>query len=149
MTKLLAVSIALAALVGASAKAADTSMLKTPVPSEPPFAVYNWTGFYIGVQGGGSWARVEQTDARPFSSDPYFATGATIGGTIGVNMQSGQIVLGLDRKRRNRTLRRVCCTPRLVTELCIMSTQTKYSSASTTKTPLARRGPTFSSQMIV
>ncbi len=75
MTKLLAVSIALAALVGASAKAADTSMLKTPVPNEPPFAVYNWTGFYIGIQGGGGWARVEQTDARPFGSDPYFATG--------------------------------------------------------------------------
>jgi outer membrane immunogenic protein len=96
MMKLLAVSIALAALVGASAKAADTSMLKTPVPNEPPFAVYNWTGFYIGIQGGGGWARVEQTDARPFGSDPYFATGATIGGTIGVNMQSGQIVLGLE-----------------------------------------------------
>ena len=76
MTKLLAVSIALAALVGASAKAADTSMLKTPVPNEPPFAVYNWTGFYIGIQGGGGWARVVQTDATPFSSDPYFATGA-------------------------------------------------------------------------
>src|ERR1700756_184654 len=96
MTKLLAVSIALAALVGASAKAADTSMLKTPVPNEPPFAVYNWTGFYIGIQGGGGWARVEQADARPFDSDPYFATGATIGGRMGVNMQSGQIVLGLE-----------------------------------------------------
>ena len=96
MTKLLAVSIALAALMGASAKAADTSMLKTPVPNEPPFAVYNWTGFYIGIQGGGGWARAEQTDARPFGSDPYFATGATIGGTVGVNMQSGQIVLGLE-----------------------------------------------------
>ena len=35
MTKLLAVSIALAALMGASAKAADTPMLKTPVPNEP------------------------------------------------------------------------------------------------------------------
>src|SRR5690348_13653574 len=69
MTKLLAVSIALAALVGASAKAADTSMLKTPVPNEPPFAVYKWTGFYLGIQGGGGWARVEQTDARPFGSD--------------------------------------------------------------------------------
>jgi hypothetical protein len=51
MTKLLAVSIALAALVGASAKAADTSMLKTPVPSEPPFAVYNWTGFLYRRSG--------------------------------------------------------------------------------------------------
>jgi hypothetical protein len=47
------VSIALAALMEASAKAADTSVLKTPVPNEPPFAVYNWTGFYIGIQGGG------------------------------------------------------------------------------------------------
>jgi outer membrane immunogenic protein len=96
MKKFLAVSIALAALMGASARAADTSVLKTPVPNEPPFAVYNWTGFYIGIQGGGGWARVVQTDATPFSSDPYFATGGMIGGTVGVNMQSGQIVLGLE-----------------------------------------------------
>src|SRR5262249_31975547 len=95
MKKLLTVSIALAALMGA-ARAADTSVLKTPVPTEPPFLVYNWTGFYIGVQGGGGWARMEQKDARPFSSDPYFATGGMIGGTLGVNVQSGQIVLGLE-----------------------------------------------------
>ena len=96
MKKLLAVSVALAALMGGSAGAADTSVLKTSVPTEPPFAVFNWTGFYIGIQGGGGWARVEQADARPFSSDPYFATGGMIGGTLGVNMQSGQIVLGLE-----------------------------------------------------
>src|SRR5262249_34936409 len=100
MKKLLAVSIALAALMGASARAADTSVIKTPIPNEPPFPVYNWTGFYIGIQGGGGWARVEQTDARPFSSDPYFATGGMIGGTMGVNVQSGLIVLGLQADER-------------------------------------------------
>ena len=100
MKKLLAVSIALAALMGASARAADTSVLKTPVANEPPFAVYNWTGFYIGIQGGGGWARVVQSDARPFSSDPYFATGGMIGGTLGVNVQSGLIVLGLEADER-------------------------------------------------
>ena len=41
MKKLFAGMIALAALMRASARAADTPMLKTPVPTEPPFAAYN------------------------------------------------------------------------------------------------------------
>jgi len=96
MKKLLAGSVALAVLVGASAKAADTSVVKAPVSNEPPFTAYNWTGVYIGIQGGGGWSRVVQTDARPFSSDPYYATGGMIGGTVGVNVQSGQIVFGVE-----------------------------------------------------
>src|SRR5262245_34386842 len=66
--------------MGASARAADTPVVKMSVPNEPPFAVYNWTGFYIGVQGGGGWSRVVQTDVRPFSSDPYYATGQIVFG---------------------------------------------------------------------
>jgi outer membrane immunogenic protein len=95
MKKLFAGMIALAALVGASARAADTPV-KTPVPAEPPFTVYSWSGFYIGVQGGGGWSRVVQTDSRPFNSDPYHGTGGVIGGTLGVNMQFDQIVFGLE-----------------------------------------------------
>jgi outer membrane immunogenic protein len=70
-----------------------------PVKSSPVSApVYDWTGFYVGVNGGGSWGRV------PWSSDDPNATSAAdtatvssglIGGTIGYNAQNfGHFVFG-------------------------------------------------------
>jgi outer membrane immunogenic protein len=96
MKKLFAGSVVVIALMGTPARAADTSVVKTPVPTEPPFAAYNWTGFYIGIQGGGGWSRVGQTDPRPFNSDPYHGTGGVIGGTLGFNVQFDHVVLGLE-----------------------------------------------------
>ena len=32
--------------------------VKTPAPKEPAFTVYNWTGFYVGIQGGSGWSHV-------------------------------------------------------------------------------------------
>jgi outer membrane immunogenic protein len=95
MRMLVAGSIALAALMGAPAIAADISV--RAAPKEPPFPVYNWTGFYIGIQGGAGWSRVVQTDLRPFSSDEYAPGGnGVIGGTVGFNAQFDRIVLGLE-----------------------------------------------------
>ena len=76
--------------------AADTRVVKTPVPKEPPFVVYNWTGFYIGIEGGSGWSHVEQTDPRPFRSDSYQPNGGLIGGTVGFNAQLDYAVLGLE-----------------------------------------------------
>jgi opacity protein-like surface antigen len=42
-------SIGFAALVAAPAMAADMPV-KTSAPKEPAFTVYNWTGFYVGMQ---------------------------------------------------------------------------------------------------
>ena len=78
MKKLVAASIALAALVGAPASAADMPV-RTPAPKEPAFTVYNWTGFYVGIQGGGGWSHAVQTDVRPFTSDNYQPNGGVIG----------------------------------------------------------------------
>ena len=80
MRMLIAGSIALVVLAAAPAVAADMSV-RAPVPKEPPFPVYNWTGFYVGIQGGGGWSRVAQTDSRPFTSDEYNGTDGVIGGT--------------------------------------------------------------------
>jgi outer membrane immunogenic protein len=70
--------------------------VRAPAPKEPPFPVYTWTGFYVGIQGGGGWSRVAQTDARPFTSDNYNGTDGVIGGTVGFNAQFDRIVLGLE-----------------------------------------------------
>jgi outer membrane immunogenic protein len=94
MRKLIAASIALVALVAAPrAMAADLAVK----PKEPAFTVYNWTGFYVGIQGGGGWSSgVIQTDARPFTSGSYQPNGGVVGGTVGYNAQFGRIVLGLE-----------------------------------------------------
>jgi outer membrane immunogenic protein len=96
MRELLAATIALVALAAAPAMAADMPV-KTPAPKEPPFVVYNWTGLYIGIQGGTGWSlRVAQTDVTPFTSDNYQPNGGVIGGTIGYNVQLDHVVLGLE-----------------------------------------------------
>jgi outer membrane immunogenic protein len=76
-----------------------------PVPSPAPGypvksanimpAVYDWTGFYVGINGGGSWGHV------PWSSDPDAMAGnvtvssGLVGGTIGYNAQNlGRFVVG-------------------------------------------------------
>src|SRR5208337_3252955 len=93
MRKLIAGSIALVALATAPAMAADMPVK----PKEPAFTVYNWTGFYVGIEGGTGWSSgVIQTDARPFTSGSYQPNGAVIGGTAGYNAQFGRFVLGLE-----------------------------------------------------
>ena len=58
MQRLFAGTIAVVALVAGPAIAADMSAVKTKVPKEPPFIVYNWTGFYVGIEGGGGVGEV-------------------------------------------------------------------------------------------
>ena len=53
--------------------------------------VYNWTGFYIGINGGGAWG-----DTKWSSIGTFDVSGAMIGGTAGYNWQLGPWVLGLE-----------------------------------------------------
>ena len=76
--------------------AADMAVTRTPAAKEPPFVVYTWNGFYIGLQGGGGWSHVVQTDPRPFNSDAYQPNGGVIGGELGFNVQYNRLVVGLE-----------------------------------------------------
>jgi outer membrane immunogenic protein len=96
MKNFIIAGIALGALIGAPASAADMAVTKTPVAKEPPFVVYTWNGFYIGLQGGSGWSHVVQTDPRPFTSDAYQPNGGIIGGTLGFNVQYDHLVVGLE-----------------------------------------------------
>jgi outer membrane immunogenic protein len=55
--KKLAIAIAAIALVGTPAFAADMAVKAPPPP--PPAPVYNWTGWYAGVNLGASFGRVK------------------------------------------------------------------------------------------
>jgi outer membrane immunogenic protein len=82
-----------ALMVAQSATAADLSvapLYKAPPPAMAP--AYNWSGFYIGVNGGGGWGH-SNWDA---SSDRIGLSGGLVGGTAGYNWQLGSAVLGIE-----------------------------------------------------
>ncbi len=116
-----------AALLGtaASAQAADLAR-KAPMLKAPPMAIYDWTGFYIGVNGGISVARdrtqllttvpsAEQSVLSPF--------GGVGGGQIGYNWQvNSDWLLGVesDIQASGETTNRTCllsCTAALSANL--------------------------------
>lgn len=96
MKTFLAGCVAAAAVLFAaqSASAADLSVAplyyKAP-PSEFSQA-YDWTGFYLGANGGGGWGHSWWRDA----STGIDLLGGLVGGTAGYNQQLGKVVLGLE-----------------------------------------------------
>ena len=65
-------------------------------------AAYSWTGFYGGIEGGGTFGQSKQigqrVDRHTFDSTPDFdVDGGLVGGTVGYNSQFDRIfVLGLE-----------------------------------------------------
>jgi outer membrane immunogenic protein len=93
MKQVLAGCLALGVLVLAPrANAADLSL--APLYKAPPSQfspAYNWTGFYLGLNGGGGWGASHwQGIGRAELS------GGQVGGTAGYNWQIGQGVIGLE-----------------------------------------------------
>ncbi|MEO6841487.1 MAG: outer membrane beta-barrel protein [Bradyrhizobium sp.] len=102
----LAISILAASAVGASA----ADLAARPYTKAPPMAVaaYDWSGFYVGGNGGGAWSR-ECWTADPFSvpligvpvafggpEGCHTASGATAGGQVGYRWQRAAWVFGLE-----------------------------------------------------
>jgi outer membrane immunogenic protein len=113
MKKFLVSAIGLVAMV-APASAAD--LAARPYTKAPPpmvAAYYDWSGFYIGANGGGAWSR-KCWDVDPFTlrslnlagavvpttvAGPegcHDATGPTAGGQIGYRWQAASWVFGLE-----------------------------------------------------
>jgi outer membrane immunogenic protein len=77
--------------LAATANAADLPRRYDPVPQRTFVPVYNWTGFYIGINGGGGWG-----DSKWDSVGSFDVSGGMIGGTVGYNWQAAQWVFGLE-----------------------------------------------------
>lgn len=77
------------------ANAADLPR-RQAMPAKAPIyeAPYNWTGLYVGINGGGGWGRSDV--GYPISSDSYDTSGGLVGGTLGYNWQAGQAVFGIE-----------------------------------------------------
>lgn len=111
MKKILLSSVALVALsMTAPASAAD--LAARPYTKAPPpmiAAIYDWSGFYIGLNGGGGSAHkcwdlpqyVNQNGATvvfapALDEGCHNATGGTVGGQIGYRWQASSWVFGLE-----------------------------------------------------
>jgi outer membrane immunogenic protein len=90
----------LALSLAAPASAAD--LAARPVKAPPPFIapVYDWTGFYIGANGGWGesrdcWSFVTPAGAA-LSDGCSTRSGGVFGGQLGYRWQAGQFVFGLE-----------------------------------------------------
>ena len=104
--------LALAASVFAISTICSVSAADMPVAVKAPVMVapvMSWTGFYIGVHGGGGWANSDwgYSNVHPYSAlspagpataalNSFDPSGWVGGGQIGYNHQIGQWVLGVE-----------------------------------------------------
>jgi outer membrane immunogenic protein len=90
MKRLCLALIGLMALAS-SAAAADLPRPAPYYPKAPVYVPYSWTGFYVGLNGGGAFGSStwDSTGSRNIS-------GGLVGGTVGYNYQWGQVVWGVE-----------------------------------------------------
>jgi len=95
MRKTLLTSVGVLALTACavSAMAADISP-RGRIAKEPIYAPYNWTGAYVGINGGGAWGTSDSS--APFAASSYNVSGGMVGGTLGYNWQWNQTVFGIE-----------------------------------------------------
>jgi len=84
--------------IAAAALVVSTPLLAADMPLKaPPPPVSDWTGVYLGVNGGYGWATSSQAFGPFFSTGNYNQTGGLVGGTYGGNWETpSRIVLGFE-----------------------------------------------------
>jgi outer membrane immunogenic protein len=102
MTRLLTLICALI-IFGAPAFAADLPVAPpraAAVYVPPPLPVYNWSGFYVGGNGGWGFGTTKWTipvqTGFPGATGSFSDSGGVAGGTVGVNFQTGGFVFGAE-----------------------------------------------------
>ncbi len=99
MKKLLLGTVGVAVLgMLAPASAADMAARPYKAPPVPYVApAPTWTGFYIGIEGGGGWGRESWSFAGPAGlTHSHNKDGGLFGGVLGFNYQAGQWVFGVE-----------------------------------------------------
>jgi outer membrane immunogenic protein len=101
MKKFLMGAVALFALgMAAPATAADMAVKARPAPAPLPM-LYDWTGFYIGANGGwgqsrNCWDFVDPAGVLLFAEGCNDRSGGLAGGQIGYRWQAGTWVFGVE-----------------------------------------------------
>lgn len=82
------------------ANAADLPPAPPPAPAPyykpalPP--IFSWTGFYLGLHGGGAFGKKDWSDPILGSLGSHDVSGGVAGGQIGFNYQAGPAVFGVE-----------------------------------------------------
>jgi outer membrane immunogenic protein len=87
-----------AMLLGSFAAHAADLPAQAPAPVSVPTPVYNWTGLYIGANGGYGWGQQDPLNllSNRFDRASFDINGGMFGGTLGAQIQQGYVVLGLE-----------------------------------------------------
>jgi outer membrane immunogenic protein len=111
MKKFLLGTVGLVALgMAAPAVAADLAARPYKAPPVMVSPVYDWSGFYIGMNGG--WGQSStRYDWANFLVRSDNASGGTVGGQIGYNWQAGSWVFGLEAQGNWADLSRTYVDP--------------------------------------
>jgi outer membrane immunogenic protein len=101
--KKLVLAASILAFSTAAASAADLAPRYYKAPPPVMAAVYDWSGFYVGINGGwGSshncWARTATAGVAilPISEGCHDSSGGTVGGQVGYRWQASNWVFGLE-----------------------------------------------------
>ncbi|WP_342740821.1 outer membrane beta-barrel protein [Bradyrhizobium sp. B117] len=94
---LLLAAVSLVAL-SATAPALAADLAARPYTKAPAMVatIYDWSGFYIGINGGGGSSHATWDFVGVGREGSHDATGGTVGGQVGYRWQSGQWVFGVE-----------------------------------------------------
>jgi outer membrane immunogenic protein len=97
MKKLLLITASLVA-ISAAAPASAADLAARPYTKAPPMmaAIYDWSGFYIGINGGGGISHNSWDLVGGGPEGSHDATGGTVGGQVGYRWQTGPVVFGVE-----------------------------------------------------
>ncbi|BAM89439.1 outer-membrane protein [Bradyrhizobium oligotrophicum S58] len=96
MKKLLLTTTALVVLASPALAADLAARPYTKAPPPVMAAIYDWSGFYIGVNGGGGWSHNTWDLVGGGREGSHDSSGGTVGGQVGYRWQMGQIVFGVE-----------------------------------------------------
>ena len=98
MKRLWLSTVAATALLTTSfvAQAADLPVKSYSAPAAVP--MYNWTGFYLGINGGWGWGSQDPLSliTNRFDRFDFDVNGGMFGGTFGAQIQIARVVIGLE-----------------------------------------------------
>jgi outer membrane immunogenic protein len=96
MKKLLLMTTGLVALASPALAADLAARPYTKAPPAMMAAIYDWSGFYIGVNGGGGWAHNTWDLVGGGREGAHDSSGGTFGGQVGYRWQTGPVVFGVE-----------------------------------------------------
>jgi outer membrane immunogenic protein len=64
----------------------------------PPVLTYNWTGIYLGINGGGDFGQQDPFNiiTNRFDHASISLSGGTVGGTAGAQLQIAHVLVGIE-----------------------------------------------------